>query len=732
MSKYARARVLLSTLLAAGALSTGTAWAVPIGGGGTPPDTITQTLTVTVVGLGQVTDTGVVLCSRTPPSAPSGSTTCPPQSYAEGSDAPLTPTGSGGHSFLGWSGACSGTGACTVTMDASKSVTATFGDITPPPPPNITSPGENQIVQTTAAASVPLSFAATSGDTFGFRCVVDGVNHGTCTNGHLMSGLTTGSHSAQVYARDAVSNESSAATRNFKVVVLPETTLGGTPAAGATVNSTATAFLPASPTGTTFQCSLNGGAWGSCGSLSPVEGANTVGVRAGVVFEGTTYYDQSPVVRSWTVDTAAPQTAITSDPPPAITSSHAIGFTYSGSDPSPGTALTFECRLDGAAFAACPAGYTSIPDGAHTFQVRAKDAAGNVDPSPAEQSWTVDSAAPNTTISSAPPSATSSRSAGFSYAGTDPSPGTALSYECKLDAEAYAACPVAPSYTSLADGEHTFTVRATDAAGNADPTPATHTWKVDTVAPDTAVASGPAAKTYAHDAAFTFLGSDPSPGTPLSFECKLDGGAFAACGSGPSYGGLADGLHAFSVRAKDAAGNLDPTPATYSWQVATDTDADGVDLALDCNDANAAIHPGATEVAGNDVDENCDGVKAPAASNPNGGAPGGGGTQASTVKATLTGKVKAKKLVITKAIFTGVPAGAALEVRCSGGGCPFKKRKVTASHGSADVTALLKKAKLRNGAVVELRAVVAGTTRIWRLTARGAKGPRRQQLVQTS
>ena len=33
--------------------------------------------------------------------------------------------------FTGWTGACSGTGACTVTMDADKSVGATFTDPTP-------------------------------------------------------------------------------------------------------------------------------------------------------------------------------------------------------------------------------------------------------------------------------------------------------------------------------------------------------------------------------------------------------------------------------------------------------------------------------------------------------------------------------------------------------------------------------------------------------------------------
>jgi hypothetical protein len=38
----------------------------------------------------------------------------------------LTPTADAGSTFTGWSGACTGTGTCTVTMDQDRAVTATF------------------------------------------------------------------------------------------------------------------------------------------------------------------------------------------------------------------------------------------------------------------------------------------------------------------------------------------------------------------------------------------------------------------------------------------------------------------------------------------------------------------------------------------------------------------------------------------------------------------------------
>jgi Bacterial Ig-like domain len=64
-------------------------------------------------------------------------------------------------------------------------------------------------------------------------------------------------------------------------------------------------------------------------------------------------------------------------------------------EPSPGNTDT-ECKLDGAAFSACtsPQEYTGLSNGTHTFRVRAVDPFGNVDPTPAKTTWTVDTIRP--------------------------------------------------------------------------------------------------------------------------------------------------------------------------------------------------------------------------------------------------------------------------------------------------------------------------------------------------
>ncbi len=130
--------------------------------------------------------------------------------------------------------------------------------------------------------------------------------------------------------------------------------------------------------------------------------------------------------------------------------------------------------------------YTALASGPHTFQVRAIDGAGNVDPSADSYSWTItDGTPPETSITGKPSNPSTLSSATLTFTGSDNLDAVAdLRYECRFDGDTeFTACTSPRTYTGLAQGApYSFDVRAVDQAGNADPTPATWTWSV--VAPD--------------------------------------------------------------------------------------------------------------------------------------------------------------------------------------------------------------------------------------------------------
>lgn len=85
----------------------------------------------------------------------------------------------------------------------------------------------------------------------------------------------------------------------------------------------------------------------------------------------------------------------------------------------------------------------------------------------------------------------------------------------------------------------------------------------DVVPPETEIVKGPRADSVNMAAKFKFSSSEPG----TTFECRLDVRRFEPCESGASVHGLDDGRHKFRVRAIDAAGNADPSPAIHSWSV---------------------------------------------------------------------------------------------------------------------------------------------------------------------
>jgi uncharacterized repeat protein (TIGR02059 family) len=86
---------------------------------------------------------------------------------------------------------------------------------------------------------------------------------------------------------------------------------------------------------------------------------------------------------------------------------------------------------------------------------------------------------------------------------------------------------------------------------------------VDTVAPDTTITSGPSGLVAGATATFGFTSADGG----ARFECRLEGynDGFESCTSPKAYTGLPEGPYTFRVRATDAAGNVDSTPASRSF-----------------------------------------------------------------------------------------------------------------------------------------------------------------------
>ncbi|HEX3760947.1 MAG TPA: LamG-like jellyroll fold domain-containing protein, partial [Kofleriaceae bacterium] len=285
----------------------------------------------------------------------------------------------------------------------------------------------------------------------------------------------------------------------------------------------------------------------------------------------------SPAVYAWTVDTRTPDTQIFEGPPAASAST---GATFSFVSPDAGAGATFQCALDGAPFAACssPQTYTGLGEAVHSFAVRVRDAVGNLDPTPATRTWTIDLTPPDTTITAGPTGTVPIASASVSFASSEPG----STFGCSVDGAPFAACTSPAALTGLGQGAHAFAVRATDAAGHADPSPATLAWTVDTVAPDVAITAGPGnAATSGPRVVFAFTVSD---GT---VQCALDGAAFAACTS-PVGVNLPAGAHAFAVRATDAAGNA--TTMTRSWTVACNPpDATGAAGLLHLDDTGQTL-----------------------------------------------------------------------------------------------------------------------------------------------
>ncbi|MEZ4366675.1 MAG: hypothetical protein R2939_10365 [Kofleriaceae bacterium] len=310
----------------------------------------------------------------------------------------------------------------------------------------------------------------------------------------------------------------------------------------------------------TFACTIDDGAAVPCTSpWSPgalAEGDHTFAVAATALDDGEV--DPTPATAAWRLDVTPPTITLVSSPG-ALDNTVMPTFVFSASEPG----VTFQCSLDGGAPMPCDSPWTIGPlaDGVHTVTIVAVDAAGNPVAEPLEITWTVDTSTPDTVLDGAPAALVADADATFAF--SSPTAGVGATFACSLDGAAPSACTSPTTYPGLADGAHTFTVAVTNAAGTADPSPASHVWTIDTVAPVVTFTQAPGPRTANPVGGFRFTVDDASATT----ACALDLAAPTACAGLVTTGALALGDHAFVVTATDPAGNVGQASHAFTHAV---------------------------------------------------------------------------------------------------------------------------------------------------------------------
>ncbi len=337
---------------------------------------------------------------------------------------------------------------------------------------------------------------------------------------------------------------------------------------GATISSpTGDAVTDATPRFTftgggvapTLLCSIDESFPVICGSprtyVGLADGPHTFSVRnAGQNGNGVT------VTRTFTVDGSAPDTGIDSGPAAAATTGPSTSFGFFS---EPGA--TFQCSIDDATFSACASGaaLNGLSDGPHTFVVRAVDSVGNVDPTPVSRTWTVDATPPETSIDSGPADGVTTTETTAAYGFSSEAGAT---FECAIDGGGFTSCVSPRVLVGLGVGTHSFAARAIDQHGNVDSTAASRSLVIappadrDTKMPETTIKK---VKVKRDRAKAKFSADEPA----ATFECKLDKAKYKPCSSPKRYRKLDSGKHKLRVRATDAAGNVDSTPARKRFRV---------------------------------------------------------------------------------------------------------------------------------------------------------------------
>jgi hypothetical protein len=444
-------------------------------------------------------------------------------------------------------------------------------DTVKPDPPVIDEPANGGIV---GAHDI---IASGTAESFSKITISDGAAGRVATtetddSGHWQAGVTglaEGRHDLTLVTTDEAGNDSDPTTVTTTVdTTAPVATITSGPAGG--TNKTTAAFTYEANEDATFECRLDIGNeptnYGECPSSG--ETYSTLINRVTYVFRvratDSVGHTGEEVTRRFTVNTGLPDTPVIDTPTDNPHYQSEATVTLSGTG-SPGSTVVL---VNGGTAPVIDGRWTfalnAQAEGRHDYTVRAENPAGQT----GTDSTTVyvDHTAPDTTIDSGPVAA-GFNGVEFEFSSNE----SGAQFTCKLagifngDTPPQGGCSSPETYQSLREGErYTFTVFATDRAGNVDSTPASVTFSYDHVPPVTQIDSTWQSPTNDNTPTIAF---SADPGS--SFVCHVDGDQDAPCTSPLTLATLTDGGHVFSVKATDPAGNVQQDYTTFSFVVDT-------------------------------------------------------------------------------------------------------------------------------------------------------------------
>lgn len=363
----------------------------------------------------------------------------------------------------------------------------------------------------------------------------------------------------------------------------PDTTIQSGPS-GLVMPQDVSFSFASTESGSSFECSLDGGSFGVCSSPAAYpsisDGAHTFAVRA---VDAVANQDPSPAVRTFTV--AKPPTATTG----AATSVQSTGATLNASVNPNGlaTSYRFEYGTSTAYGSTVPmtakalgSGTTPLavseplaalnPGATYHYRITATSSAGTA--KGVDQTFTTLSAPNATTLAATIVEGTEATLNGranpmgasttyqFEYGETS-SYGNKVPAPPKAIGSGTTPVAVSESISGLTAGVlYHYRVVAANEFGTT--TGADRTFELGATAPDTTIVGGEYGLT-----ALTVTGFDLVSEPEARYECRLDAGAWKECNAHAGYVNLSPGAHSFEARAVGVTGVADPTPAHRDWTI---------------------------------------------------------------------------------------------------------------------------------------------------------------------